>query len=46
MTDSQTLIDEAPLQDRDLLQRMNLYFDGFDQRLRQGQGWLIFNARG
>jgi len=46
MADGQLLIDQAPLQDRDLLQRLSLYFDGFDQRLRQGQGWLIFNARG
>lgn len=46
MTESSTIIDQAPLQDRDLLQRMSLYFDGFDHRLRQGQGWLIFNARG
>jgi hypothetical protein len=40
------LIDQAPLQDRDLLQRLSLYFDAFDTRLRQGQGWFIFNAAG
>lgn len=40
------LIEQAPLQDRDLLQRLSLYFDGFDHRLRQGQGWFIFNAHG
>lgn len=38
------LIDQAPLQDRDLLQRMSLYFDAIDHRLEQGQGWFIFNA--
>lgn len=41
-----SIIGQAPLQDRDLLQRLSLYFDGFDHRLRQGQGWLIFNAGG
>jgi hypothetical protein len=45
MTDATVLIDEAPLQDRDLLQRMSLYFDAVDHRLRQGEGWFIFNAR-
>lgn len=34
-----------PLQDRDLLQRLNQYFDEIDSRLLQGEGWLIFNAR-
>ena len=38
-------IEQAPVQDRDLLQRLSLYFDAFDARLRQGQGWFIFNAR-
>ena len=38
------LIDQAPVQDRDLLQRMSLYFDAIDHRLEQGQGWFIFNA--
>lgn len=37
--------EQAPLQDRDLLQRLSVYFDGVEQRLRQGQGWFIFNAR-
>ncbi|MFM9107870.1 MAG: hypothetical protein ACKOWF_14355 [Chloroflexota bacterium] len=45
MTDPDTIIDAAPLQDRDLLQRMSQYFDGVEQRLRNGEGWLIFNAR-
>jgi len=44
--DSADIIEQAPLQDRDLLQRLSLYFDGFDHRLRQGQGWFIFNAAG
>jgi hypothetical protein len=44
MGDATALIDQAPLQDRDLLQRLSLYFDGFDSRLKQGQGWFIFNA--
>ncbi|HEV2108442.1 MAG TPA: hypothetical protein VGR16_09295 [Thermomicrobiales bacterium] len=44
MAEHDLLIDEAPLQDRDLLQRLSLYFDALDTRLRQGQGWFIFNA--
>jgi hypothetical protein len=40
------LIEQAPLQDRDLLLRLSLYFDAFEHRLRQGQGWFIFNAAG
>lgn len=44
MGDATTLIELAPVQDRDLLQRLSLYFDGFDARLKQGQGWFIFNA--
>ena len=46
MADAVTIIEQAPLQDRDLLQRLSLYFDGLDHRLRQGQGWFIFNAPG
>lgn len=46
MADSTSLIEQAPLQDRDLLQRLSLYFDAFDHRLKQGQGWFIFNAGG
>ncbi len=46
MADASIWIEQAPLQDRDLLQRLSLYFDAFDHRLRQGQGWFIFNARG
>lgn len=37
---------QTPLQDIDLLQRLTRYFDELDLRLRQGQGWLIFNASG
>jgi hypothetical protein len=40
------LIEQAPIQDRDLLQRLSLYFDAVDHRLRNGEGWLIFNAGG
>src|SRR5688500_6732030 len=46
MTDAAELIEQAPVQDRDLLQRLSLYFDMLDQRLRYGQGWFIFNASG
>ena len=46
MTDASAIVDQAPLQDRDLLLRLGLYFDGLDQRLRQGEGWFIFNAGG
>lgn len=46
MTDAASLIEQAPVQDQDLLLRLNLYFDVLDQRLRHGQGWFIFNATG
>ena len=46
MTDVSHIIDEAPVQDQDLLLRLNHYFDALDQRLRLGQGWFIFNAAG
>jgi hypothetical protein len=36
--------DNVSVQDRDLLGRLNTYFDHIDLRLREGQGWLIFNA--
>ncbi len=36
--------DQAPLQDRDLLTRLSHYFDSIEQRIRHGEGWLIFNA--
>jgi hypothetical protein len=44
--DVSTFVDQAPIQDRDLLLRLSMYFDAVDVRLRQGQGWFIFNARG
>jgi hypothetical protein len=44
MADRDSLIEQAPIQDRDLLQRLSLYFDAVEHRLRQGEGWLIFNA--
>ena len=39
-------IDQVPLQDVDLLHRLNQYFSTLELRLRQGQGWLIYNANG
>lgn len=33
-----------PVQDADLLARLNAYFDNLNQSLEQGQGWLIFNS--
>src|SRR5690606_26431820 len=44
MADRASVIDLAPIQDRDLLQRLSIYFDAGEQRLRQGEGWMIFNA--
>ena len=46
MFDAAHLIEQVPLQDVDLLQRLNQYFANLDLRLRQGQGWVIYNARG
>lgn len=37
---------EVPLQDIDLLARMNLYLESIGAYLREGRGWLILNARG
>jgi hypothetical protein len=39
-------VNSLPLQDRDLLQRLNLYFDTLETRLQHGEGWVIFNASG
>lgn len=36
--------ENVSVQDRDLLGRLTIYFDHIDLRLREGQGWLIFNA--
>lgn len=46
MFDGAHLIGQVPLQDVDLLQRLNHYFSTLDFRLRQGQGWVIYNAAG
>jgi hypothetical protein len=44
MSETSEIIEQAPLQDQDLLQRLSSYFDAFDSRLKKGQGWFIFNA--
>jgi hypothetical protein len=44
MAGDDSMIDQAPIQDRDLLQRLSIYFDAVEQRLRHGEGWMIFNA--
>lgn len=36
--------ENVSVQDRDLLGRLTAYFDTIDVRVREGQGWLIFNA--
>ena len=46
MLDGAHLIEQVPLQDVDLLNRLNQYFASLDLRLRQGQGWMIYNAKG
>ena len=46
MHDHHLMANSLPLQDRDLLHRLNLYFDSLDSRLQQGEGWVIFNATG
>jgi hypothetical protein len=46
MADHESLIEQAPIQDRDLLQRLSLYFDSVEHRLKHGEGWMIFNAGG
>lgn len=38
------LLDGVSVQDRDLLGRLTQYFAAIDQRVQEGQGWLIFNA--
>lgn len=40
------LSDTLPLQDLDLFTRLTQYFDAFEQHLRAGHGWFIFNASG
>lgn len=46
MADEFIYIEQAPVQDQDLLLRLNQYFEGLDQRIKHGQGWMIFNASG
>ena len=38
------LLDTASVQDRDLLARLTGYFASLQTRIKEGQGWLIFNA--
>lgn len=38
------LLDSVSVQDRDLLGRLTQYFSALDARIKEGQGWLIFNA--
>jgi hypothetical protein len=38
------LLDQVSVQDRDLLARLSAYFASIEQRIAEGQGWLIFNA--
>ncbi len=39
-------LNRIPLQDRDLLERLDSYFATVDTRLQRGEGWVIFNAAG
>jgi hypothetical protein len=38
------LLDNVSVQDRDLLTRLTGYFANVEQRVKEGQGWLIYNA--
>jgi len=38
------MVSAIRIQDRDLLSRLNNYLEGLDTYLREGIGWLIFNA--
>jgi hypothetical protein len=38
------LLDNVSLQDRDLLGRLTQYFASLEQRIKEGQGWLIFSC--
>ncbi len=38
------LLDNVSVQDRDLLTRLTGYFASLEARIKEGQGWLIFNA--
>lgn len=46
MNDRLELSETLPLQDLDLFTRLTQYFDAFEQHLRAGHGWFIFNASG
>jgi hypothetical protein len=46
MNDRLDLSETLPLQDLDLFTRLTQYFDAFEQHLRAGHGWFIFNASG
>jgi hypothetical protein len=46
MNDRLDLSETLPLQDLDLFTRLTHYFDAFEQHLRAGHGWFIFNASG
>src|SRR5256885_8158963 len=38
------IVDGVSVQDRDLLARLTGYFGALESRIKEGQGWLIFNA--
>lgn len=38
------MVSAIRIQDRDLLSRLNNYLEGLESYLREGIGWLIFNA--
>lgn len=40
------MISDQTTQDRDLLNRLNAYFDALESHARLGEGWLILNADG
>jgi hypothetical protein len=44
MLDERYLIHRLSLQDRDLLTRLTSYVEALESRVREGLGWLIFNA--
>ena len=46
MNDRRDISETLPLQDLDLFTRLSQYFDAFEQHLRAGHGWFIFNASG
>lgn len=44
MLDERYIVYRLSLQDRDLLARLTTYAEGLESRVREGQGWLVFNA--